>query len=127
MVVIDQHAAHERLDGVVFECLGWAELVQRYDGPETLFYLDPPYFGGESDYRKGIFDRSQFARGLSLARVHPPQVVAPRADQPPFLGLVRGPQLLVGNRVDALPGLDAVGLTPPVRDEVSIEEAGHLA
>lgn len=55
-------AAHERLDGVVFECLDWAELVQRYDGPETLFYLDPPYFGGENDYGKGIFDRGQFVR-----------------------------------------------------------------
>ena len=53
-------AAHERLEAVVFECLDWAELVARYDTPDTLFYLDPPYFGGENDYGKGMFDRSQY-------------------------------------------------------------------
>ncbi|MEP4950057.1 MAG: DNA adenine methylase [Paracoccaceae bacterium] len=55
-------AAHERLDGVIFESLDWADLVRRYDGPNTLFYLDPPYFGGENDYGKGMFDRDQFAK-----------------------------------------------------------------
>ena len=55
-------AAHERLEAVVFECLDWAELVSRYDTPDTLFYLDPPYLGGEDDYGKGIFDRAQYAR-----------------------------------------------------------------
>ncbi|PTE21602.1 DNA methyltransferase [Cereibacter changlensis JA139] len=55
-------AAHERLDGVVFESLDWAELIPRYDTPDALFYLDPPYFGGEADYGRGLFDRSQYAR-----------------------------------------------------------------
>ena len=27
-----------------------------------LFYLDPPYFGGESDYGKGVFSRGDFGR-----------------------------------------------------------------
>ncbi|KPU83289.1 DNA methyltransferase [Marinosulfonomonas sp. PRT-SC04] len=55
-------AAHERLSGVVFENLDWSDLVRRYDAPETLFYLDPPYFGGENDYGKGMFDRADFAK-----------------------------------------------------------------
>lgn len=55
-------AAHERLEGVVFECLDWAEVISRYDGAGALFYLDPPYFGGEDDYGKGLFDQGQFAR-----------------------------------------------------------------
>lgn len=59
-------AAHERLEAVVFECLDWAELIPRYDTADTLFYLDPPYFGGEDDYGKGLFDRAQYA---SMAEV----------------------------------------------------------
>lgn len=54
--------ARERLDGVVLECLDWADLVRRYDSSRSLFYLDPPYLGGEADYGKGMFDRSQFAQ-----------------------------------------------------------------
>lgn len=55
-------AAHERLEGVVFEALDWSELVGRYDSAGSLFYLDPPYFGGEDDYGKGMFARDQFAK-----------------------------------------------------------------
>lgn len=55
-------AAHSRLQSVVFECLDWSDVVTRYDSPETLFYLDPPYFGGEKDYGPGLFQRSDFAR-----------------------------------------------------------------
>ena len=54
-------AAHSRLDGVVFENLDWADVLGRYDSPTALFYLDPPYWGGEDDYGKGMFDRDQFA------------------------------------------------------------------
>lgn len=51
---------HSRLAGVVIECLDWADFVRRYDGPGTLFYLDPPYWGCEGDYGKELFDRDQF-------------------------------------------------------------------
>lgn len=54
--------AHERLAGVTFEQLDWAEFIRRYDRPETLFYLDPPYFGGEADYGPGVFKRADFGR-----------------------------------------------------------------
>lgn len=52
---------HERLSGVVIENLDWSDFIDRYDRPETLFYFDPPYFGGEDDYGKGLFGRDQFA------------------------------------------------------------------
>lgn len=52
---------HERLAGVVIECLDWLAFIDRYDRPETLFYLDPPYWGSEGDYGKALFDRDQFA------------------------------------------------------------------
>ncbi|MDO8980532.1 MAG: DNA adenine methylase [Afipia sp.] len=51
---------HERLAGVVIECLPWAEFISRYDRPGTLFYLDPPYYGGETDYGVGLFDRAEY-------------------------------------------------------------------
>jgi DNA adenine methylase len=51
---------HSRLAGVVIERLPHAEFIQRYDRPGTLFYLDPPYFEGESDYGAGLFSREDF-------------------------------------------------------------------
>ncbi|MAS43370.1 MAG: DNA methyltransferase [Rhodobacteraceae bacterium] len=53
---------HARLAGVIIECLDFGEFIRRYDGPETLFYLDPPYWGGEDDYGKALFAREDYAR-----------------------------------------------------------------
>jgi DNA adenine methylase len=53
---------HERLAGVVIEQLPFDQFISRYDRPGMLFYLDPPYFGGEGDYGPGVFDRADFAR-----------------------------------------------------------------
>jgi len=52
---------HERLAGVVIESLPWQAFVDRYDRPEVLFYLDPPYWGSEGDYGRELFARDQFA------------------------------------------------------------------
>ncbi len=52
--------AHERLAGVVIECLPYRAFIQRYDRPHTLFYIDPPYWGSEDYYGKGMFDELDF-------------------------------------------------------------------
>lgn len=39
--------AHLRLARVYVENLPWADCVDRYDRPHTLFYMDPPYWGTE--------------------------------------------------------------------------------
>lgn len=55
-------AVHERLAGVSVECLPWPELLDRYDREGTFFYLDPPYWGNETDYGEGLFGRMDFER-----------------------------------------------------------------
>lgn len=51
---------HERLAGVVIECLPWRTFIERYDRPGMLFYLDPPYWGNEGDYGADVFSRAEF-------------------------------------------------------------------
>lgn len=53
---------HERLAGVVIEQLDFGEFIRRYDRPGMLFYLDPPYWGCETDYGQDVFGRADFAR-----------------------------------------------------------------
>lgn len=61
-------AVHERLAGVVIERLPWADFIRRYDRPGTLFYLDPPYYGCETDYGRDMFDRSEFEQMAETLR-----------------------------------------------------------
>lgn len=44
---------------MVIENLSWQQLIERYDRPNTLFYLDPPYYGCEKDYGPNVFSRDQ--------------------------------------------------------------------
>lgn len=52
--------AHSRLAKVFIENLTYDDLIKRYDRTHTFFYIDPPYWGFENDYGKGIFDKSDF-------------------------------------------------------------------
>lgn len=57
----DLSAAHLRLARVYVENMPFAELIERYDRAHTFFYVDPPYYGCEDDYGKGLFKLEDFA------------------------------------------------------------------
>jgi DNA adenine methylase len=59
---------HERLAGVVIECLDYDAFIARYDRSGALFYLDPPYFGVEHYYGRDLFGRDEFARLAAALR-----------------------------------------------------------
>jgi DNA adenine methylase len=66
----DLEALHTRLSGVTVMNLDYADFITRLDRPGTLFYLDPPYFGNESDYGQTLFSRDRFeAMADQLARL----------------------------------------------------------
>lgn len=57
-----------RLEEVTIECQPYHAVLDRYDHPDTLFYLDPPYYQTKSDrdhYRVGgDFDHERFVDEL---------------------------------------------------------------
>ena len=61
-------AAHERLSRVVIECLDYKDFIRQYDRAGVLFYLDPPYYGNENDYGKGMFGREEFTQMATLLK-----------------------------------------------------------
>ena len=59
---------HERLSGVVIECLDYSECIKRYDKAGTLFYLDPPYWHCEDFYGADLFSRDEFTTMREVLR-----------------------------------------------------------
>lgn len=55
-------AAAERLASVAIENRDFAWIIRRFDTAETLFYLDPPYWGAEDAYGRGCFGPADFER-----------------------------------------------------------------
>ncbi|MFA5688551.1 MAG: DNA adenine methylase [Kiritimatiellales bacterium] len=41
---------HWRMQKVMIERMDAVQCIQRYDTPDSLFYIDPPYYGHEKDY-----------------------------------------------------------------------------
>lgn len=53
---------HERLQKVNIENRNFDVLIEKMDRPDTLFYLDPPYYNCEKYYGKDIFSRDDFLK-----------------------------------------------------------------
>lgn len=59
---------HERLAHVMIENRHFSNIIERFDGSRTLFYIDPPYWGCEDYYGKNMFERADFERLRDLLR-----------------------------------------------------------
>lgn len=55
-------AVHLRLSRVYVENRPFEVIIPRFDKPDTFFYVDPPYYGCEDYYGRGIFKRDDFQR-----------------------------------------------------------------
>lgn len=83
-------ALHERLAGVYIECLPYQEFIKRYDRVDTLFYLDPPYWGSESFYGKDFFSRTDFAELAKLLNVIKGKFIMSINDVPETRAIFKG-------------------------------------
>ncbi|MBI9080286.1 MAG: DNA adenine methylase [Pseudodesulfovibrio sp.] len=63
---MDLSDIHLRLVNTTIENLPWENYIPRYDRPETFFYLDPPYYGTEHFYGRGLFTKEDFTRLAGL-------------------------------------------------------------
>src|SRR5271170_990929 len=81
-------AAHERFRGVQIECDDWYAVMSRYDTPETLCFLDPPYLPAtrvsgkyhheltQNDHREIVARLLEF-RGMAILSCYDHQTYAP--------------------------------------------------
>jgi DNA adenine methylase len=46
----------ERMKDTIFHSMDWKAVVNKYDSPPTLFYLDPPYEDSQKLYEHGVID-----------------------------------------------------------------------
>lgn len=100
---------HDRLAGVVIERLPFGEFIARYDRTDTLFYLDPPYFGCEDDYGAGVFERADFSRLAEQLRAIVGRFVLSINDTPEIREAFDGFEF---EAVDVTYTLSAEGATP---------------
>jgi len=55
----------ERLQGVSIQHADYRNVIERYDGPTTVFYCDPPYLDKEHTYRVNDFEHAELADALA--------------------------------------------------------------
>jgi len=84
----DLSQAHLRLASAYIEQMQWDKLIERYDRPHTLFYLDPPYWQ-TAGY--GVpFEFDQYERMAQMAREAQGSVVISINDHPDIRRVFQG-------------------------------------
>lgn len=73
---------HERLAGLVIECLDFEPFILRYDRPYTLFYVDSPYVGSEGYYGANLFQPEDLQRLAKVLRQIKGRFIASNIDCP---------------------------------------------
>jgi DNA adenine methylase len=58
----------ERMKDTVFHSMDWKAVVNKYDSPSSLFYLDPLYEDSEKLYVHGVIDMVDLHNTLSLLK-----------------------------------------------------------
>lgn len=53
-----------KMKGVHVHCGDYEDVVRKYDSPDTLFFLDPPYVGFGAGVGEGEFDEQRFMKVL---------------------------------------------------------------
>ena len=59
----------KRLMRVQFECGDYSDIIKRYDRPTTLFYVDPPYWNIQYEYRHMFTKRNHLEMLVLLKQV----------------------------------------------------------
>ena len=78
-----------RMEGVVVEHLSWERMLNLYDTPTTLFFLDPPYVGG-SQKSYSVWDMNQMRVFADAVRALSAQWVVTVGDTPQMRELWHG-------------------------------------
>lgn len=79
-----------RLRKVAMENLDFESFIKKYDSTETLFYLDPPYYGCENDYGKELFSRDDFKRIRQTLDKIQGKFILSLNDTPPVRDIFKG-------------------------------------
>ena len=81
---------YDRLATVTIENMPFEACIRRYDRKQTLFYLDPTYYGREDCYGKNLFKRADFQRLASLLSAIKGRFILSLNDVPEVRQIFRG-------------------------------------
>ena len=89
-----------RLKGVKVYSGDYARVIEKYDGKDTVFFLDPPYAGYDADVGEGKFDEARFFEVLKGIRGKWVMTYGVRGKLPAMLRKLRdgNADIVVGSR-----------------------------